>query len=71
MKLSKDLLNIIVCPVSGGKLIYDQEKSVLISEQAGLAYPVIDGIPMLLASEAIKLDIREQAKESSPVKKRA
>ena len=71
MKLSKDLLNIIVCPVSGGKLIYDQEKSALISEQAGLAYPVIDGIPMLLASEAIKLDIREQAKESSPVKKRA
>lgn len=70
MKLSKDLLNIIVCPVSGGKLVYDTEKSILVSQQAGLAYPVIDGIPMLLASEAIKLDAKH-AEESSPVKKRA
>lgn len=70
MKLSKDLLSIIVCPVSGGKLVYDKEKSVLVSQQAGLAYPVIDGIPMLLASEAIKLDIRER-QNSSPLKKRA
>lgn len=70
MKLSKDLLSIIVCPVSGGKLIYDKEKSILISQQAGLVYPVIDGIPMLLASEAIKLDAKED-KESSPLKKRA
>ncbi len=69
MKLSKDLLSIIVCPVSGGKLIYDKERSVLISQQAGLVYPVIDGIPMLLASEAVKLDIKER--ESSPLKKRA
>lgn len=69
MKLSKDLLSIIVCPVSGGKLIYDKERSVLISQQTGLAYPVIDGIPMLLASEAVKLDVKER--ESSPLKKRA
>ena len=52
MKLSTELLNLIVCPVSGDKLIYDQDQSVLISKKARLIYPVIDGIPMLLASEA-------------------
>ena len=55
MKLSTELLNIIVCPVSGGKLEYNIEKSLLISKQAGLAYPVINGIPILLETEAIKL----------------
>lgn len=54
MKLSTELLNLIVCPVSGDKLIYDQDQSVLISKKARLIYPVIDGIPMLLASEAKK-----------------
>jgi hypothetical protein len=54
MKLSAELLNLIVCPVSGEKLIYDQDQSVLISKKARLMYPIIDGIPMLLASEAKK-----------------
>ncbi len=57
MKLSTELLNLIVCPVSGDKLIYDQDQSVLISKKARLIYPVIDGIPMLLASEAKKIPL--------------
>ena len=57
MKLSTELLNLIVCPVSGDKLIYDQDQSVLISKKARLIYPVIDGITMLLASEAKKIPL--------------
>ncbi len=57
MKLSAELLNLIVCPVSGEKLIYDQDQSVLISKKARLMYPIIDGIPMLLASEAKKIPL--------------
>lgn len=54
MKLSTELLNIIVCPISGGQLEYNIEKSLLISKQAGVAYPIINGIPILLEAEAIK-----------------
>ena len=57
MKLSTELLNLIVCPISGEKLIYDQDQSVLISKKARLMYPIIDGIPMLLASEAKKIPL--------------
>ena len=72
MKLSAELLNIIVCPVSGEKLIYDQDQSVLISKKARLMYPIIDGIPMLLASEAKKIPldsskIRTNIEESEKV----
>ena len=55
MKISNELLNIIVCPISGEKLEYNSEKSLLISKKAGLAYPVVNGIPLLLETEAIKL----------------
>lgn len=55
MKLSSELLNLIVCPVSGDKLIYDQSQSILISRKARLAYPIVDGIPLLLQSEAKKI----------------
>ena len=72
MKLSAELLNLIVCPVSGEKLIYDQDQSVLISKKARLMYPIIDGIPMLLASEAKKIHldsskIRTNIEESEKV----
>jgi hypothetical protein len=43
------------CPVTGDKLIYDKANKLLISENAKLAYPIIDGIPMLLKSEAKKI----------------
>ena len=57
MKLTTELLNLIVCPVSGDKLIYDQDQSILISKKARLIYPVVDGIPLLLASEAKKIPL--------------
>ncbi len=50
------LLEILVCPVTHGPLRYDRDRQELISEQAGLAYPVRDGIPIMLADEARPLD---------------
>ena len=46
------LLEILVCPVTKGPLRYDRERGELVSEGAGLAYPVRDGIPVLLETEA-------------------
>lgn len=50
------LLQILVCPVTHQPLRYDRENQELISEAAGLAYPVRDGIPIMLADEARQLD---------------
>ena len=55
------LLEILVCPQSHGPLTYDRERQELISEQAGLAYPVRDGIPILLVDEARRLDDEDGA----------
>tara|TARA_A100001011_G_C14111083_1_gene757038 strand:+ start:787 stop:972 length:186 start_codon:yes stop_codon:yes gene_type:complete len=51
----KNLLRILVCPKSHTKLIFDEVKSELISKAAGLAYPIRNGIPVLLETEARKL----------------
>ena len=50
------LLEILVCPVTKGPLEYDAEAQELISRKAGLAYPIRDGIPIMLADEARQLD---------------
>lgn len=50
------LLEILVCPLTKGPLDYDREKQELVSKKAGLAYPVRDGIPIMLVDEARKLD---------------
>lgn len=50
------LLEILVCPVTKQSLRYDREKGELISDAAGLAYPVRDGIPIMLPDQARKLD---------------
>ena len=50
------LLEILVCPLTKGPLIYDAERSELISKQANLAYPIRDGIPIMLVDEARPLD---------------
>ena len=50
------LLEILVCPVTKGPLDYDQAAQELISKKAGLAYPIRDGIPVMLADEARRLD---------------
>lgn len=50
------LLEILVCPLSKGTLRYDATASELISDKAKLAYPIRDGIPIMLVEEARKLD---------------
>lgn len=49
------LLEILVCPVTKGPLEYDREHQELISRSAKLAYPIRDGIPIMLPEEARKL----------------
>ena len=50
------LLEILVCPLTKGPLEYDREKQELISRAAKLAYPIRDGIPIMLPEEARRLD---------------
>ena len=50
------LLEILVCPLTRTRLVYDRAQNELISTAAGLAYPVRDGIPIMLADEARHLD---------------
>lgn len=50
------LLEILVCPVTRGPLEWDREAGELISRSAGLAYPIRDGVPIMLPEEARKLD---------------
>jgi len=52
MSLDHDLLDILVCPVTRTKLVYDEAAQELISEAAGLAYPVRNGTPVMLVEEA-------------------
>ncbi len=54
-KLDAQLLDLLVCPVTKGVLIFDKEKQELISKDAKLAYPIRDGIPIMLPEEARKL----------------
>ena len=53
------LLEMLVCPVTKGPLIYDRERQELISKSARLAYPIRDGIPILLEQEARTLSDEE------------
>lgn len=53
------LLEVLVCPVTKGPLIYDKDKQELVSKAARLAYPVRDGIPVMLEEEARRLEERE------------
>ena len=50
------LLELLVCPVTRTKLRYDEASQELISEEAGLAYPIRDGIPVMIVEEARRLD---------------
>lgn len=54
------LLEILVCPVTKGPLVYDRENQELISRQAGLAYPIREGMPIMLPDEARPLGDDEQ-----------
>jgi uncharacterized protein YbaR (Trm112 family) len=53
------LVEILVCPVTKGPLVYDRERQELVSKSAGLAYPIRDGIPVMLEDEARRLTPEE------------
>jgi len=53
--IDKKLLEILVCPITKEKLIYDKNNKELISEKAGLAFPIEDGIPIMLVDKARKI----------------
>ena len=55
--IDRKLLEILVCPLTKGPLRYDPAAQELISDQARLAYPIRDGIPIMLVDEARKLDV--------------
>lgn len=50
------LLELLVCPVTKGPLTYDRARNELVSEKAGLAFPIRDGIPIMLVDEAREID---------------
>jgi hypothetical protein len=56
------LLEILVCPLTKAALRYDREAQELVSIEAGLAYPIRDGIPIMLVDEARRLDEAERAR---------
>lgn len=53
--MDENLLKILVCPITKGPLVFDKKKNELISKSAKLAYPIKNGIPILLESEARKI----------------
>ena len=55
-EIDPKLLEILVCPLTKDSLVWDSKKNELISKKAGLAYPVKDGIPIMLPEEARKID---------------
>ena len=57
--MDKRMLEILVCPANKTALIYDEHKQELIALSSGLAYPVREGIPILLVDEARKLSLEE------------
>lgn len=58
--IDKKLLSILVCPVSKAPLDYDEENQELICKASGLAYPIRDGIPVMLEVEARQLTADEK-----------
>jgi len=58
--IDQKLLDILVCPVSKAPLEYDRENQELVCRASGLAYPVRDGIPVLLENEARQLSTEEK-----------
>ncbi|MCG5500967.1 Trm112 family protein [Ectothiorhodospira lacustris] len=60
--MDKRLLDILVCPVTKGPLIYDKDRGELVSRGARLAYPIRDDIPVMLEDEARRLTEEELEK---------
>ena len=60
IEIDPKLLEILVCPVTKSALVYDREKQELVCRLAGLAYPIRDGVPNMLAGEARELTEQER-----------
>ncbi|MEM9015283.1 MAG: Trm112 family protein [Pseudomonadota bacterium] len=60
--MDRRLLELLVCPQTKGQLVYDRDNQELLSKKAGLAYPIRDGVPIMLVDEARTLDDAELAK---------
>ncbi|WP_428407211.1 Trm112 family protein [Hyphococcus sp.] len=58
-EIDNRLLEILVCPQTRGPLVYDRKNGELLSKKAGLAYPVRDGVPIMLVDEARSLSDEE------------
>ncbi|SMC88755.1 Trm112 family protein [Rhizobium sp. RU36D] len=54
-RVDPKLLELLVCPLTKGRLVYDRELNELVSDKAKLAYPIRDGIPIMLVSEGRKI----------------
>ncbi len=59
--IDEKLLAILVCPVSKAPVVYNEQKQELVCKASGLAYPVRDGIPVMLEEEARQLTAEEKA----------
>ena len=66
--MDKKLLSILVCPVSKAPVTYDADKQELVCRASGLAYPIRDGIPVMLESEARPLKTNEKLDSSKTTK---
>ena len=55
-EIDPKLLEVLVCPLTKSNLIYDKKKNELISKQAGLAFPIRNGIPIMLEKDARKIE---------------
>lgn len=64
-KADPELLNVLVCPLTKETLRYDAQAQELISDRAGLAYPIRDGIPVMLVDAAREMEDHEIRKDRS------
>ncbi|HEV2099783.1 MAG TPA: Trm112 family protein [Stellaceae bacterium] len=65
-EIDPKLLEILVCPLTKGPLRYDRDAQELVSDEAGLAYPIRDGIPIMLVDEARRLSADETETKRLP-----
>ena len=59
------IIDILVCPITKGRLIYDKDRQLLISKQAKLAFSIVDGIPNMLVDQALELASIDNADNNS------
>jgi uncharacterized protein YbaR (Trm112 family) len=69
LEIDPRLLELLACPLTKGPLVWDEANSELYSRLAKLAYPVRDGIPVMLPSEARTVDPDEKPKRQAPLRR--